>query len=45
MPRKSGFGSSGEELFVVQFLVAKKIGDPPLIHTVRYVGYTICQPV
>jgi len=23
----------------------KKIGDPPLIHTVRYVGYTIRQPV
>jgi DNA-binding response OmpR family regulator len=22
----------------------KKIGDPPLIHTVRYVGYTIRQP-
>jgi len=22
----------------------KKIGDPPLIHTVRYVGYTICEP-
>jgi two-component system, OmpR family, response regulator len=21
----------------------KKIGDPPLIHTVRYVGYTICE--
>jgi len=23
----------------------KKIGDPPLIHTVRYVGYAIRQPV
>src|SRR5205809_5389225 len=23
----------------------KKIGDPPLIHTVRYVGYTIREPV
>ena len=22
----------------------KKIGDPPLIHAVRYVGYTICEP-
>jgi DNA-binding response OmpR family regulator len=22
----------------------KKIGDPSLIHTVRYVGYTICEP-
>jgi DNA-binding response OmpR family regulator len=22
----------------------KKIGDPPLIHTVRHVGYTICSP-
>src|SRR5437870_184475 len=22
----------------------KKIGDPPLIHTVRYVGYTIRKP-
>jgi len=22
----------------------RKIGDPPLIHTVRYVGYTICEP-
>ncbi len=23
----------------------KKIGDPPLIHTVRYVGYTIREPL
>jgi len=23
----------------------KKIGDPPLIHTVRHVGYTICDPI
>ena len=23
----------------------KKVGDPPLIHTVRYVGYTIREPV
>ncbi len=22
----------------------KKIGEPPLIHTVRHVGYTICEP-
>jgi DNA-binding response OmpR family regulator len=22
----------------------KKMGDPPLIHTVRHVGYTICRP-
>ena len=21
----------------------KKIGDPPLIHTIRYVGYTVCE--
>jgi DNA-binding response OmpR family regulator len=23
----------------------KKIGDPPLIQTVRHVGYTICEPI
>jgi DNA-binding response OmpR family regulator len=23
----------------------KKIGEPPLIHTVRHVGYTICGPI
>jgi len=23
----------------------KKIGDPPLIHTIRHVGYTIREPV
>src|SRR5438128_1771821 len=30
------------EVFVGR--LRKKIGDPPLIHTVRYVGYTIHEP-
>jgi len=30
------------EVFVGRLL--RKIGDPPLIHTVRYVGYTIHEP-
>src|SRR6516165_3305819 len=29
------------EVFITR--LRKKIGDPPLIHTVRYVGYTICE--
>jgi DNA-binding response OmpR family regulator len=29
------------EVFVGR--LRKKIGDPPLIHTVRYVGYSICE--
>jgi two-component system OmpR family response regulator/two-component system copper resistance phosphate regulon response regulator CusR len=29
------------EVFITR--LRKSIGDPPLIHTVRYVGYTICE--
>jgi DNA-binding response OmpR family regulator len=29
------------EVFIMR--LRKRIGDPPLVHTVRYVGYTICE--
>ena len=30
------------EVYIMR--LRKKIGDPPLIHTVRHVGYTVCEP-
>jgi len=33
------------EVFRRGRLLQEKSGDPPLIHTVRHVGYTICDPI